>query len=174
MIILGEYHIDLTRVPNKSLSKNIQMAVTPLVLPPICPFPNLRTVDFRNLIVFLLGRDPGTLKSDIVSKKHSQLICSDLRLSICKFEDWNHGNRPKANRLLCTSLVETTCTHNTTNHYRRKSLTIEGTPLLYKEIPYCTRTSLTILHYASAGLWQRSAAAPTKSCLRSCIMINYY
>ena len=28
------------------------------------------TVDFRNLIVFLLGRDPGTLKSDIVSKKH--------------------------------------------------------------------------------------------------------
>ena len=29
----------------------------------------------------LLGRDPGTLKSDIVSKKHPQLICSDLRLS---------------------------------------------------------------------------------------------
>ena len=30
---------------------------------------------------FLLGRDPGTLKSDIVSKKHPQSICSDLRLS---------------------------------------------------------------------------------------------
>ena len=29
----------------------------------------------------LLGRDPGTLKSDIVSKKHPRLICSDLRLS---------------------------------------------------------------------------------------------
>ena len=28
-----------------------------------------------------LGRDPGTLKSDIVSKKHIQLICSDLRFS---------------------------------------------------------------------------------------------
>ena len=28
-----------------------------------------------------LGRDPGTLKSDIVSKKHPQLICADLRLS---------------------------------------------------------------------------------------------
>ena len=28
-----------------------------------------------------LGRDPGTLKSDIASKKHQQLICSDLRLS---------------------------------------------------------------------------------------------
>ena len=27
------------------------------------------------------GRDPGTLKSDIVSKKHPHLICSDLRLS---------------------------------------------------------------------------------------------
>ena len=27
------------------------------------------------------GRDPGTLKSDIVSKKHPQSICSDLRLS---------------------------------------------------------------------------------------------
>ena len=40
------------------------------------------------------GRDPGTLKSDIVSKKHPQLICSDLRLSNWKFEDWNYGNRP--------------------------------------------------------------------------------
>ena len=38
------------------------------------------TVDFRIFIVFL-GRDPGTLKSDIVSKKHPQLICSDLKLS---------------------------------------------------------------------------------------------
>ena len=28
-----------------------------------------------------LGRDSGTLKSDIVSKKHTQLICSDSRLS---------------------------------------------------------------------------------------------
>ena len=27
------------------------------------------------------GRDPVTLKSDIVSKKHPQLICSELRLS---------------------------------------------------------------------------------------------
>ena len=37
----------------------------------------------------LLGRDPGTLKSDIVSqkRKHAQLICSDLRLSNLKFED---------------------------------------------------------------------------------------
>ena len=41
-----------------------------------------------------LGRDPGTLKFDIVSKKHPQLICSDLRLSNWKFEDWNYGNRP--------------------------------------------------------------------------------
>ena len=38
------------------------------------------SVSFRNLIVFL-GRDTGTLKSDIVSKKHPQSICSDLRLS---------------------------------------------------------------------------------------------
>ena len=42
----------------------------------------------------LLGREPGTLKSDIVSKKHPQLICSDSRLSNWKFEDWNYGNRP--------------------------------------------------------------------------------
>ena len=42
----------------------------------------------------LLGRDPGTLKSIIVSKKHPQLNCSDLRLSDWKFEDWNCGNRP--------------------------------------------------------------------------------
>ena len=40
-----------------------------------------------------LGRDPGSLKSDIVSKKHPQWICSDLRLSNWKFEDWNYGNR---------------------------------------------------------------------------------
>ena len=39
------------------------------------------TVDFRNVIVFLLSRDPGTLKFDIVSNRHPQLICSDLRLS---------------------------------------------------------------------------------------------
>ena len=42
-----------------------------------------------------LGRDPGTLESDIASKKYPQLICSDLRLSNWKFEDWNYGNRPK-------------------------------------------------------------------------------
>ena len=38
-------------------------------------------VDVRSFIVFFSGRDPGTLKSDIVSKKHPHLICSDLRLS---------------------------------------------------------------------------------------------
>ena len=38
------------------------------------------TVDFRNFVVFF-GRDPGTLKSDIVSRKHPQLICPDLSLS---------------------------------------------------------------------------------------------
>ena len=42
----------------------------------------------------LFGRDPGTLKSDSVPKKHPQLICSDLRLSNnWKFEDWNYGSR---------------------------------------------------------------------------------
>ena len=46
------------------------------------------------------GRDPGTLKSDIVSKRHPQLIRSDLRLSNWKFEDWNYGNRPQCLRLL--------------------------------------------------------------------------
>ena len=33
------------------------------------------------------GSASGTLKSDIVSKEHPQLICSDLRLSNLKFED---------------------------------------------------------------------------------------
>ena len=56
------------------------------------------TVDFRDFIVFLLSRDPGTLKSDIVSKKHPRLICSDLRFSNWKFEDWNYGNRPYRRR----------------------------------------------------------------------------
>ena len=49
---------------------------------------------FPNFHCVLLGRDPGTLKSDIVSKEHPQLICSDWRLSNRNFEDWNYGNRP--------------------------------------------------------------------------------
>ena len=39
--------------------------------PGTLPLMRGRRVDFRNFIVFL-GRDPGTLKSDIVSKKHPQ------------------------------------------------------------------------------------------------------
>ena len=49
---------------------------------------------FSKFNVCFCGLDPGTLKSDIVSKKHPQSICSDLRLSNWKFEDWNNGNRP--------------------------------------------------------------------------------
>ena len=60
------------------------------------PMPCRHTVDFRHFIVFVCGLDPGTLKSDIVSKKHPQLIRSDLRLSNWKFEDWNYGNWPYA------------------------------------------------------------------------------
>ena len=51
-------------------------------------------VDFRNFIVFLLGRGLGTLKSDTVPNKHPQLVCVDLRFSNWKAEDWNYGNRP--------------------------------------------------------------------------------
>ena len=36
---------------------------------------------FSKSYVCFCGLDPGTLKSDIVSTKHPQLICSDLRLS---------------------------------------------------------------------------------------------
>ena len=57
--------------------------------PPVRRFPKCHSV--------FLGRDPGILKSDIVSKKHPQLICSDLRLSNWKFEDWNYGSRPYYN-----------------------------------------------------------------------------
>ena len=56
--------------------------------------PKPRTDDFRNIIVFLLTRNLGTLKSDIVSRKHQQCICTDLKFSNWKFEDWNYGNRP--------------------------------------------------------------------------------
>ena len=42
-------------------------------------FPKFRRV--------FLGRDPGTLKSDIVPKKHTLSICPGLRLSNLKFED---------------------------------------------------------------------------------------
>ena len=36
---------------------------------------------FHKFHSVFLGRDPGTLKSDIVSNKYAQLICSDLRFS---------------------------------------------------------------------------------------------
>ena len=36
---------------------------------------------FPKFHLAFLGRDSGTLKSDIVSNKQPQLICSDLRLS---------------------------------------------------------------------------------------------
>ena len=48
------------------------------------------TVDLRNVIVFLLGRDPGTLKSDIVSKKHPIILFGfeTLKLKIRRLKLW--------------------------------------------------------------------------------------
>ena len=49
------------------------------------------TVDFRNVIVFLLGGDPGTLKSDIVSKKPSTINLSGfetLKSKIRRLKLW--------------------------------------------------------------------------------------
>ena len=45
---------------------------------------SLRLPDYGRFPKFhrgVLARDPGTSKSDIVSKEYSQLICSDLRFS---------------------------------------------------------------------------------------------
>ena len=49
------------------------------------------TIDVRNVIVFFLGRDPGTLKSDIVSTKniHNYLFGFEtLRLKIRRLKLW--------------------------------------------------------------------------------------
>ena len=49
------------------------------------------TVDFRNFIVFFWGRDPGTLKSDIVSTKTSAVNlfgCETLKLTIRRLKLW--------------------------------------------------------------------------------------
>ena len=63
------------------------------------------TVDFRNSIVILLGRDPGTLKSDIVSTKTSTINLfgfETLKLKIRRLKLWKptagrqHAKRPQA------------------------------------------------------------------------------
>ena len=49
------------------------------------------TIDFRNFIVFFLGRDPGTLKSDIVSTKTSTnnlFGFETLKLKIRRLKLW--------------------------------------------------------------------------------------
>ena len=49
------------------------------------------TVDLRNFIVFFLGRDPGTLKSDIVSKNTSTINLfgfETLKLKIQRLKLW--------------------------------------------------------------------------------------
>ena len=62
--------------------------------PRSCP----TTVDFRNFIVFL-GPRPWHIEIRHRVNKHPQLICSDLRLSNWKLEDWNYGNRPQSSYL---------------------------------------------------------------------------
>ena len=59
------------------ICKYIYIYIFPLPPHPPPSPPHGRFPKFHRV---LLGRDPGTLKSDIVSKK-VQLICSDLRLS---------------------------------------------------------------------------------------------
>ena len=54
----------------------------------------LSTVDFRNLIVLFWAETLAHWNPTSCQKQHPQLICSDLRLSNWKFEDWNYGNRP--------------------------------------------------------------------------------
>ena len=51
-------------------------------------------VDFRNFIVFFRAETLAHWNPTSCQKKHPQSICSDLRLSNWKFEDWNYGNRP--------------------------------------------------------------------------------
>ena len=63
---------------------------TPVSLDPSSDTPGLSNLLYGRFPKFhcvFLGRDPGTLKSDIVSKEHPQSICSDLRLSNLNFED---------------------------------------------------------------------------------------
>ena len=52
------------------------------------------TVDFRIFIVFVWAETLAHWNPTSCQKRHPQLICSDLRLSNWKFEDWNYGNRP--------------------------------------------------------------------------------
>ena len=52
------------------------------------------TVDFRNFIVLFWAETLAHWNPTSCQQKHPQLICSDLRLSNWRFEDWNYGNRP--------------------------------------------------------------------------------
>ena len=49
---------------------------------------------FPKFHLLFLGPRPWHIEIRHRVKKHPQLICSDLRLSNWKFEDWNYGNRP--------------------------------------------------------------------------------
>ena len=59
-------------------------------------------VDFRNFFVFFWAETLAHWNPTSCQKKHPQLVCSDLRLSDRKFEDWNYGNRP-CRRDLCSN-----------------------------------------------------------------------
>ena len=58
------------------------------------------TIDFRNFIVFFWAETLAHWNPTSCQQTHPQLICSDLRLSNWKFEDWNYGNRPYRKREL--------------------------------------------------------------------------
>ena len=63
---------------SSSSSSNSSIIIIIIIVIIIAIIENGRFPKFHRVC---LGRDPGTLKSDIVSKKHPQLICSDSRLS---------------------------------------------------------------------------------------------
>ena len=75
-------HLPIQEAANNQIAPTPSSRTTPGTwLTSWASLPDDITVGFRNFIVFFWGRDLGTLKSDIVSNKHPQIICSDLRFS---------------------------------------------------------------------------------------------
>ena len=70
----------------------------------------LFTVDFRNFIVFLLGRDPGTLKSDIALKQKTSttnLFGFETRIENSKIQIMETNRIPSKSRPLVARMAAT-------------------------------------------------------------------
>ena len=85
-----------------------------------------------------------------VKKQHPQLICSDLRLSNWKFEDWNYGKRRYVSKQLMMTITisSNTTTYNNNNSNHKKQQVFQCmSQYTYTHIYIYNYTSYIVLYY---------------------------